>query len=121
MLWRKAKIGWGVSCVALAAAFAAAPARAMADDARLVVTPAVLQSDDSGSGVSGANIELVRHRGYWRGGRGWGGGYRGFRGYGYGGFYRPIYPRRVYPGFYAGPGYGYGYPGYGYGYGGGMW
>jgi len=85
------------------------PSKASADDARLTVTPAVYRVDDSSA--SGGTIQLVRHHGYY--GRSWGGGYRGFRGYGYRGFYRPLYPR---PYYRVGPGFGYGYPGYGYGY-----
>ena len=123
MFWRKVKLGLGLGSAALAGLLAAAPGRA--DDASVAVKPALLTSEDSDKGV-GANIELVRHRGYY--GRGW--GYGGYRRFGYAGFYRPyfyrpyyrpLYRRPFYGGYYVAPGYGYGYgyPGYGYGYGGG--
>lgn len=115
---RKWALGLVVACVALAAMYAMAPAQASADDARLTVAPAVYRPGDSNAGAS---VQLVRHHGYYGGGRGWYGGYRGY-GYGYGGWggYRRGFYGRPYVGVYAGPGYGYGYgygaPGYGYGY-----
>src|SRR5262249_14292127 len=110
---RNKAIGLGAGCAALLATFTLLASKASADDARLTVTPAVYRVDDSTP--SGASIQLVRHRGWYGPGWGWG-GYRGYyRGYGYHGFYRPYY-RPLY-GAYYGPGYGYAYPGYGYGYG----
>ena len=122
---RRWALGLIVACVALAAMYAMVPAQASADDARLTVTPAVYRSGDSNAG---ATVQLVRHHGYYGGGRGWYGGYRGY-GYGYGGGwggYRRGFYGRPYYGAYAAPGYGYGYgyaaPGYGYGcYGGRCW
>jgi hypothetical protein len=116
-LRNKTMFGMSVASVAVMAAMVLAPAPASADDARLTVTPAVLQTGDSTSPQ--ASIQQVRWgRGGW--GRGWGGyrgygrgyGWGGYRGWGYRGYYRPYVG--VYP---YGYGYGYGYPGYGYGYG----
>jgi hypothetical protein len=111
MSWRKKVIGLGAGCAAVVAAFTMVQSKASADDAPLTVTPAVYRVDDTAP--SGGTVQLVRHRGWY--GRGWGwGGYRGYRGYGYGyrGFYRPYYRP-----FYGAYGPGYGYPGNGYGYG----
>jgi hypothetical protein len=116
MVWRKATIGLGMGCVALAAACALSPGKTMADDARHAVSPAVYRVN--GASAAGAKIQLVRHHGY-NGGRGWGWG-GGYRGYGYAGFHRPYYARPFYGAYYgASPGYGYGYGSPGYGYGGG--
>jgi len=85
-------------------ALAWAPTMAAADDGRVTVQPAVLQS--SGDAVGGATVQTVR----W--GR-WGGGvWFGGPAY-YGGWYRPYYYRGFYPGYYAYPAYGYGYYPYG--------
>jgi len=75
-----------------------APTMATADDGRVTIQPAVLQS--SGNSITGATVQPVR----WRGGVWFGGPAY------YGGWYRPYYGG-FYPGYY-----GYGYPAYGYGY-----
>jgi hypothetical protein len=87
------------------------PQRALADDARVTVTPAV-QIVTPGSS-SRADVQLVQWGRY---------GWRPY-GYRYRGYYGPYYGRRVYAPYY-GPyygypayGYGYTYPAYGYGYG----
>jgi hypothetical protein len=86
---------------------------APADDAVLKVAPAVYRVDSAN--VAGPPVQFVYHRGgyYYGGGGGW-----GYRGYGYGGYYRPYYRPYVYAGppVVAYPAYGYGYPAYGYGY-----
>lgn len=101
---------------AIAAALFVVPAfgrsKATADDARVIVTPAV--QSVTGSGNSGANVQLVQ----------WGRPY----GYRYRGYYAPYYGRRNYAPYYApyyapapyayptygGYGYTYSYPAYGY-------
>jgi len=118
MLRKRAAIGLAAASLAIVVASATARDTASADDARLTVTPAIYQTDNSGS--TPFATELVRYHGYGRG-WGWGGGYRGYGwGGGYGGWgYRPFYRPRFY-GMYGGfgyPAYGYGYPAYGYGYG----
>jgi len=118
-------IGSAVVCAGVLAVVAFCGSQASADDTRVTVTPAVYRTADGDD--HGATVQLAR----W-GGRGWGGGYRGwggYRGYGWGGGYRgwggygyrPLY-RPYYGGFgvgygYPAYGYGYGYPAYGYGYG----
>jgi hypothetical protein len=109
MLRMSTMLGLAAGGVAFVAACGSVPTRASADDARLMVVPAVYEVNETGA--AGANVQLVRHHGYYHGGRGWGGGYRGY-GYRYGGFYRPYSARPFYG---VAPGYGYGYPGYGYG------
>jgi hypothetical protein len=122
------------------AALVSAPASA--GDGGLIVSPAIYRVDKTTA--AGTPVQLVYHRGgyYYGGGGGW-----GYRGYGYGAYYRPSvfaapvvqfgsptygyplysygYPAYGYPAYgygypaygYGYPAYGYGYPGYGYGYG----
>jgi len=125
------KFGWSALAASLLALAGAGATQA--DDTLRLVIPASSAADAALDG--GVNTELTRyHGGYrggyggYRGGYGYGGyrggygyrgyyggygGYRGYgyRGYGYGGFYRPFY--------YGGYGYGGGYPYYSSYYGGG--
>jgi len=77
---------------------------ATADDGRVTIQPAVLQS--GGDAVGGATVQTVRWGGRWGGGVWYGGPAY------YGGFYRPYYGG-FYPGYYGYPAYGYGYYPYG--------
>lgn len=89
---------------------------AKADDLRLNVRPAIIQTTNQ------VSVPVQQTR--WRGGF-YGGGYRGYGGYyaprygGYYGGYRPYYRPYSYGYSYGYPAYGYGYsyPAYGYGYG----
>ena len=95
---------------------------ASAGDGGFAVSPAIYRVDKTA--VAGPPVQFVYHRGgyYYGGGGGW-----GYRGYGYGAYYRPTVvappvvqfgsPTYGYPLYsYGYPAYGYGYPAYGYGY-----
>jgi hypothetical protein len=102
------------------AALVSAPASA--GDGGFAVSPAIYRVDKTTA--VGPPVQLVYQRGgyYYGGGGGW-----GYRGYGYGPYYRrsvfapPVVqfgsPTYGYPLYgYGYPAYGYGYPAYGYGY-----
>ncbi|MSR59552.1 MAG: hypothetical protein EXS05_18235 [Planctomycetaceae bacterium] len=139
MLLRRRTLGWTLAgCLACAGMMLSA-SRASADEP-LSIAPAVYRTGDVGNEgeevQSGPSVQFV----HWRGGYGWGGGYRGY-GYGYGGYRpyvgayygpsvgfnrpypvyaapvyaAPVYAAPVYAApVYAQPVYGYGYPVYGY-------
>jgi hypothetical protein len=144
MQLRHGCVGWGITGVALMAAFAFVPATtARAGDPPVVVRPAIRITVSPGSTPTAKFVQY----GYYSGGWGWGGSYRGWGGLGWGGYggwgayggnqlyysglgnYVPVYgtyyggyPNYGYPvygGGYANYAYpGYGYPGYGlWGYG----
>ena len=110
-----------VLCGIAVLACGSAPVTSHADDIRIRVSPAVLQTRGA---TSGATVQTVnwRHGGYY-GHRGYGGGNRYYGGYnrgygygygrGYGGYYGGYYNRPHYGG------YGYRYPRYSYPYYGG--
>ena len=106
-------LGGAIAVAVMAAAWSFGVSPAVADDARLTVTPAVLRTTDAGN--SGATVQHVRWGPYGYGYRGY---YRPYRPYyygGWGGYYAPYYGGYYYaPPVYS---YGYSYPAYGYGYG----
>jgi len=117
MRLQKKLFGAAIAITAVFAALELGNSRALADDARLTVRPAIHRASDTDN--SGANIQFVR----W--GRPYGYGYRGYyapynRGYYGRSYYGPSYGYPAYGGYgysYPAYGYGYSYPTYGYGYG----
>jgi hypothetical protein len=135
------RIALGVFCLALAGGFLVDSARALAADKQVVVRPAIRITVSPGSTPTARFVQY----GYYSGGWGWGNSYRGWGGYGWGGYggwgaygglpyyggwggYAPVYGSFYggylnygYPLFDYGyfPSYwypGYGFGGYGYGY-----
>ena len=109
----------GLGSAVMCSILAMAPPPAAADDARAVITPAVVRTTEE-TGVKAPIEQVVWRRGwagpgyYYR--RGWGPGVGVYVGPRY--YARPYYARPYYGGYYAAyPAYAYGYAPYGYGYG----